>query len=1026
MDLLWPDSGRGAASNSLRKALHIARGALDQAEGSRYLASEEESLVLGPGGNVWVDTEAFEDAAATARRTHDPAAYQAALDLYSGELLPGDRYEGWAEEPRRRLQETYLSLVLGLARLYEERGNYEPAVEALRRVVAEEPTREEAYVGLMRLYALSGRKGEALALYGHLEEALQEALGTEPAASSRALREEITSGRVPPKEAYLSGFSPEESPSVGRHNLPAPRTTFVGREREILEIKRALAMTRLLTLTGAGGSGKTRLAIEISRDLVGTYPDGVWLVELAPLSERELVSQEVAGTLGVQEQSSQPLAQTLAETLHRKKMLLVLDNCEHLVNAVASLVDALLSSCPRLRVLATSREALDVAGEIRWTVPSLSVPASRSSLTAQELEGYASARLFLERASDRRPGFVATTENAGAVAEVCRRLDGVPLAIELAAARVGTLSVEEIYERLKDSLRLLTDGGRTTVPRQRTLRGALDWSYNLLPELERKGLRRLSVFAGGWTLEAAEAVAGSRGIEKDMVLDLLSGIVSKSLAVTEVDEQSGVRYRMLEPVRQYALEKLEGSGEAEVVRRRHAEFFLTLVEEVELDLLTPTPQLLESVDAEHENVRAVFSWAIEREEVELGLRLAGALRWFWFARGHLGEGRRWLKEVLRHGGQTAARVKALLAMSWLALQQGDIDESEAAAEEGLKLGTETKVKSNLLAELWHMLGSAVENRGDYERATELFEEALALSREAGDRWGVSFALNALGNVSSMQGDYERATELYEECLTRLKESGDVAHSAIILSNLGSNALERGDHEQATALSEKAAALFREQGHPKGLEWALDIQGWAALMREDYEKARTFLVKSLALCGELGDKRGTIDSLEGLASLAAALEDDARAARLWGAAETALQVIGTPPTPDNLTQPYLDAASSRLGEEAWEAAFAAGRAMNLEEAAEYAFPEQEFTTPMPQEPDQPRGYVQRSILTRREEEIAALVARGLTNRQIASELSISEHTAATHVRRILKKLGLQSRAQIDSWLTERRPPTADLN
>src|ERR687889_949352 len=370
-----------AAPNTLRKAFYPARQALepDSPAGSRYLASKDESLVLCPESSLWVDVEAFEEAASSARRSHEPAAYGAALDLYAGKLLPTDRYEEWAEEHRRRLREEYLSLLLGLARLHEEREVYDLAAEALRRVVAEEPTREEAHVGLMRLYVLSGNKAEALAQYVALEEILAKKLNTEPADSSRALMEEIAAGRFPRSEKQSLGSAPGNQPDAAKHNLPAPRTSFVGREREIVESKRELAMTRLLTFTGVGGSGKTRLALEVARELVGSYPDGVWLVELAPITEPGLVAQEVANVLGVQERPGEPPTDVLVEALAAKEMLLVLDNCEHVVEEAARLVDTLLASCPRLRVLSTGREPLVVPGEINLAVPPLSLPGGATN-----------------------------------------------------------------------------------------------------------------------------------------------------------------------------------------------------------------------------------------------------------------------------------------------------------------------------------------------------------------------------------------------------------------------------------------------------------------------------------------------------------------------------------------------------------------------------------------------------------------------------------------------------------------------
>jgi predicted ATPase len=381
-----------------------------------------------------------------------------------------------------------------------------------------------------------------------------------------------------------TGKTPEPLRSTPSHNLPALRSSFVGREREIEEVKRELATTRILTLTGVGGSGKTRLALEVARDLIEAYPDGVWLVEFAPLSEEALVSKAVAEALKVPERPSEPLSDTLVEVLSSRQLLLLVDNCEHLVGAVARLADGLLDSCPRVRILATSREALGVEGEARWLVPPLSVPKPQGAPSSEELEAYGSVRLFVERAGGRDPSFSAGPENAVAVAGICRKLEGIPLAIELAAARMGTLSLEQIAERLEGSLKLLTGGARTAVNRQRTLKGTLDWSHDLLSEPERVLFRRLSTFAGGWTLEASEAVGSGGGVAEGEVLDLLSRLVEKSLVVARGSDQGGARYRLLEPIRQYAREKLEEGDESEEVHHRHAIFFLAFAEEAEPQL----------------------------------------------------------------------------------------------------------------------------------------------------------------------------------------------------------------------------------------------------------------------------------------------------------------------------------------------------------------------------------------------------------------------------------------------------------
>jgi non-specific serine/threonine protein kinase len=456
----------------------------------------------------------------------------------------------------------------------------------------------------------------------------------------------------------------------------------------MVEVKRLLAMTRLLTLTGTGGSGKTRLALEVVRNLLEAYPDGVWLVELAPLSEEELVPKAVAEALEVAERPAEPLADTLAKVLRDQELLLILDNCEHLLEATARLVDKVLDSCPLLRILATSREALGVQGEMRWPVPPLSVPEPQRALSSsEELEAYESIRLFVERARGRDPAFSLGPQNTPAVAEICRRLEGIPLAIELAAARVGTLSVEQISERLEGSLKLLTHGGRTAVPRHRTLKGTLDWSHELLSESERKVFRKLSVFAGGWKLEASEAVGVGGGIEEEDVLDVLSGLVEKSLVAARERQESGVRYRMLEPIRQYAREKLEEVGEAEEARRRHATFFLALAEEAEPKLQGPEDkEWLERLETEHDNLRAALSWALEQREADLGLRLAGALWLFWEGHGHYGEGHRWLEQTLARGSQASAvaRAKALEGKGRLIFDSDERDEAVIAAREGLK------------------------------------------------------------------------------------------------------------------------------------------------------------------------------------------------------------------------------------------------------------------------------------------------------------------------------------------------------
>ncbi len=1018
MDLLWPDSATRATSNNVRQVVYGARKVLNTASGSResYLSLKDDQLVLCPEGQLWVDADAFEGAAATARRSRHSATYRAAIDLYAGDLLPENRYEAWAEGRREELRQLYLALIIELAGLYEEHEEYALAIETLRKATSEEPSLEEAHASLMRVYALSGRPEHAVGQYERLRDVLSAALGTRPAETTRRLRDEIAAGRL--LRALPTRPMQDEPSDTARHNLPAPMTSFVGREQEMIEVKRALAMTRLLTLTGAGGSGKTRLALEVARDLVGSYTDGVRLVELAPLSEGGLAAQEVANVLGVQERPEQAIVDTLVEALAGKETLLVLDNCEHLVEEAARLVNTLLASCPRLRVLATSREPLAVPGEVNLAVPPLSVPGGTTNggSTADALMRYDALRLFVDRARLRLLDFEVTGENARAVARVCRKLDGIPLAIELAAARMGALAVEQVAQRLEASLDVLKGASRTAATRQRTLRAPLDWSHDLLSEYERTFFGRLSVFAGGWTLEAAEIVCSGDGIEREDVLDLLGGLVDKSLVVAESAAGDAARYRMLEPIRQYAGGKLEASGESEEVHYRHGARFLALAEAAEPELAGPwQDSWVKRIEEDYDNMRAALSWALGGRNPRLGLRLASALRWFWEGDGHYDEGRGWLEKALAKDTRESAatRAKALDGVGWLAFGQGDTDRAEEAAEEGLGLNPAARTEPDVASSLRNMLGNLARTRGDYERAIELFEKSLRLDREAGDTRALAWSLGGLADVSSDLGNHERAVRLYEESIALSRGSGYVSQLADNLVNLGWEYLLRGDHERATKLNEEVLALQRKRGLRAHRLYALDNLGWAAFLRGDYERAEAFLVESLDLCRELGVKLIAAENLDGLACVADASGEAKRAARLFGAGRTLHDAVGYRHTPAEraLREPCISHSRSRLGEAAWEAAFAEGQQMTFEEAVEYALNEEEpDPSTSPTSPMSPSDGPTDN-LTRREREVATLVARGLTNRQVARELSISERTAGNHVAKILRKLGLSSRAQI---------------
>ena len=989
MELLWPGLDPRSASNNLHQVLHAARRALEPSvatggdASSGYLLLRDEQILLCPDSALWVDIEAFEEAAATARHAMEPQALGAAIDLYPGELLSEDRYEAWTEERRAHLGEVYLSLLLELAALYEERGEYEAAIEALGRAVAEEPTREAAHADLMRLYALSGRRREALGQYERLREVLSDDLGMEPGTEITRLQQEIWIGDFPVEEDFRSGAVPV-SATAGKHNLPLSRTSFVGREREMLEVKRHLAMTSLLTLTGASGCGKTRLALEVARDLVGAFPDGVWLVELAPLSKPALLAQAVAQAVGVREQPGRSLTQTLQNALRVKKTLLIVDNCEHLVGAVVGLIDALLDHCPRLRVLATSRERLNAAGEVGWVVPSLTVPDAvpqdRWNSEPRELEAYESVRLFVQRARQRDPSFELDVANGEAVSQICRRLEGIPHAVELAAARTGVLSARQLANRLEDSLELLSRGERTGDPRHQSLRAALEWSHDLLGEEERVLFRRLSVFAGRWTLEAAEEVCSGEGIQQVEILDLLSELVERSLVVSEASPDEGVvRFRLLEPTRQYGRERLQESGEADTVLRRHAAWYLAFAEKAEPALKGKQQESWsERLEREYGNLRAALSWALERGEAELGLRLAAALGGFWHMLSGYREGQRWLEAALANGETvlTSVRVKALHWASQMAWERGDCERSMAFSEEG-----------------------------------------LALSRELGDTAYIAAALFDLGAAAAFQNELERASALAEEAMTLQRELGDEVGLARSLLVLGLVALARYDYEQVMMLQEESLALAHKMEDDFAIILSLQHLAIASLYQGDYRRARALYKRGLELCRQQKTRHLTVAHLHVSAALAASQGRPQRSARLWAAAAALREAIGAtlPPFKRRGWDPYIDTARAQMDEEAWEAAWAEGRAMPPEQAIEYALAEEEDpelpTLVAVPEQHSPPADERAERLTAREREVALLAARELTNRQIATKLSISEHTVANHVRRILKKLGVRSRTQI---------------
>jgi predicted ATPase/DNA-binding CsgD family transcriptional regulator len=760
------------------------------------------------------------------------------------------------------------------------------------------------------------------------------------------------------------------------NNLPLQLTSFIGREREIDQVERLLGTTRLLTLTGAGGCGKTRLALQVAATAAtgvapGAYSDGVWLGELAALADPALVPQAVVSALGAREVPGATVTDSLVEYLRDRTVLVVLDNCEHVVGAAAELADALLRNCPGVRILATSREPLGGAGETTWRVPSLAVPpgSGTDDLALEQLTAYEAVRLLVDRAVAALPGFAVTAENASALAEICRRLDGIPLAIELAAARVRAFSVEQIAARLDDRFGLLTAGQRTALPRQQTLRAAVDWSYTLLSEPERTLLRRLSVFGGGWTFEAAEAIAASDGIHTHAVLDLLPQLVDKSLVIAE-EHRGAARYRLLETIRQYARDRLREAGEADRTRDRHLAYFLALAEESEPKLRGPEDRrYVVRLEEEHANLRLALEWALTRSPGgDTALRLSGALTWFWWLRSYHDEGRRWLARALAATpDRSAARMKALHSAGWLAHHQRHLDV-----------------------------------------ARELLGESLLIARELNDRWTIALVLHHLGRVAYFDEDPATARSLGEDSLAAAEEVGDPWLIAWALHLLGLAAYIAAEYPKARAYYSRSLEIRRELGNQEGIGILLQLLGVVAVRQGDLGRAYELYREGVAVIHLVLGPWGLRMPLAGFAHIAALRGEPRRAVRLGGAAAAQTRSTSTPLIPlfETLLAEGLEMARQALGEEAYAAAWAEGRLLSVEDAIAEALGV-EVAMPAAGPTIERAGRV--ADLTASEVEILRRLAGGRTTREIADELVVAVSTVDRHITHIYAKLGVRNRA-----------------
>lgn len=870
--LLWPDSSEGQARTNLRHLIHSLRHSLPAADDFLRVDSLALEWRAEP---ISSDIAEFEEAL-----THENL--EDAVALYRGDLLPSC-YDDWIVPERERLRLAFLQALEQLIQLHEGRQEYNAAILLAQRLLQQDPLRETSYQRMMRLYALSGDRASVTRTFQICETVLQRELGVEPSESTREIY-----ARLLRLEAPAASYTSSQPTSLAFDGpsplLPIPLTSFIGRERQIAEVRALLGGAsqqtnaaengvRLLTLTGAGGCGKTRLALEVATKVQESeaFRDGVWFVELVSLADPALVAQTVAATFGVRDtsrtESNQSLVETLVGTLRWRKLLLVLDNCEHLIGACAQLVDRLLRACPYLHILATSRESLAIAGEIVWLVPSLEVPPAQA--LSEQIQEAEAVHLFVARATTALPTFRLTNHNAWLVAQICRQLDGIPLALELAAARVRVMSIEQLATRLAGAIGerfQLLSGGSRTAGRHQTLRAAINWSYDLLPENEQRLFRRLSVFAGGFTLEAAEAVCSAPANQSadtdDDLLNLLAHLVDKSLVVVDVERQPGseVRYRLLETLRQYSRERLREAGEEGAIQERHALFFLTVVEAADAALNGPEElPWLNRLEAEHDNLREVLRWSEESHaqshgHPQLAVKMIAVLWKFWSMRSYHNEGYATMRKVLawpEQAAPTKARLHALNGASFLGQELGRYQETQPLLHESLAIATALGDQPDL-ANTLHVLAGVAVSQGDYEAARRYSEQGLAIRRQLGNAYETAQSLITWGHVPLIQEHYAEAQTLLEE----------------------------------------GVALLRTIGHTNLLAYTLRQLARTLSNQQEYQRAFVNCRESLMLNMELQSHSGVIACLAQFVDIALAHGHPLRAARLAGAVETLLKNTGT--------------------------------------------------------------------------------------------------------------------------------------
>lgn len=889
-ELLWPELDPESVKNNFYKVLHAARRALEpglqRGVDSRFLVLENQMVSLNSPDAVWIDVEAFEHSASHAMRCREVAAYEAALHLYAGDLLADAPYEPLFAMRRERIRVTYMRLLTELAARYEADSLTDKAIRLLDQALAVDGTDEEAHRRLMRLYALHGSRHQALRQYHVCCQTLRNEVDAEPEAETVALYKEIVGGRCSaigaPGDRSATARTPVESaaasarkenvrsPAVARTtpapdraatNLPHDVTSFVGRTCESRDIAQLLQDARLVVLTGPGGIGKSRLAVRVAAEAASRFADGVWLVDLDAIGDAAQIGCAVASTLGVEGPRASSSTDALCAALERSNLLLVLDNCEHVGDAAAAFVHAILARCPKIRVLVTSRQSLGAPGEHLYRVGPLAMPAATEHPELEDVEGIESVALFVARARQCCPAFRIDDTNAVWVGRLCRMLEGTPLALEMAATRVGVLTVREIVERLDEPFAFLKARKGAVPRRHQTLRSAIDWSYSLLLPAERVLLRRVAVFADCWTLQAVEGICCEPGIDGGSILGHLSQLVDKSLIVAGV-ESDAPRYRMLKPIRLYARELLKESGEETALVAAHATWFTELAERGEQEVFGPHANTwMRWFEDEHANLTIALERSrADRTNAGVFVRLTSALATFWRLRGDLSEGCTWLQDALEHATDVAADVRAelLLKAGMFAFLQGFQPDAGEYFETSLALwhgvGDERGVARALEG-----LGLVAAAYAADDAALALHEQSAAIARRLGDARLLASALSRLGALAEREGDDERAAALFDESLASVRAHNDPYAAADALHGLGRLAARGGDFDRATAHFEQSLDLYRFGGYEASLAEVFASMGEAGLRRGALDAARSWLETSHERAVRMG-----LDEVRGVA------------------------------------------------------------------------------------------------------------------------------------------------------------------